>query len=508
MKFSDLPSDPKNSAESCPATNAANSQSPAPPETVGMEPQDELWLKLADELEQNNLARTVPLHNTDGFVMQESVAGLLGTTIGKFRLEEELAQGGMGIIFRAVDLELNREVAVKLLLNRHSGKPQLRQQFTNEVRITSRLQHPGIIPIYQMGETEDARPFFAMKLVTGKSFSALLAARANPDENLPRMLKVFEQICQTLSYTHARGVIHLDIKPENVMVGEFGEVQLMDWGLARTFIDLCPATESSRSVSAGNSQTAQLTTQLIPQDDLRQESPSGVVWGTPAYMSPEQARGQNMDVRSDVFGLGGILFEILTGSPPYQGTSLVDVCFKAAGAELDHALETLARTHVDDTLKRLTVSCLSGNPFKRPRDAGVVAREITLYLETQLRRAESDLERFFDLSLDLFCIAGLDGFFRRVNSNFPRVLGYTEKELISRPFLDFVHPEDREGTINVMSALKIGKPVVQFKNRYLAANGTWRCFEWTAKSIPDEGIIFAVARDMSSQQSEQLQQSV
>jgi len=128
----------------------------------------------------------------------------------------------------------------------------------------------------------------------------------------------------------------------------------------------------------------------------------------------------------------------------------------------------------------------------------VVANELSIYLESLLKRAESDLERFFELSLDLFCIAGLDGYFRRVNSNFQRVLGHSERSLLSRPFMDFVHPDDRAQTISVMSQLQAGRPVVEFQNRYSASNGTWRRFEWTAKSIPDDNIIFAVARDVTN----------
>ena len=124
--------------------------------------------------------------------------------------------------------------------------------------------------------------------------------------------------------------------------------------------------------------------------------------------------------------------------------------------------------------------------------------ELTIYLESLLQRAESDLERFFELSLDLFCIAGLDGYFRRVNSNFIRVLGHSERTLLSRPFMHFVHPDDREQTVSVMSQLQAGRPVVEFQNRYGASDGSWRNFEWTAKSIPNDNIIFAVARDVTN----------
>ena len=467
--------------------------------TAGLSEADQLlWQKLASDLEVEQLQKTVELQDAYSSLVNESCEDLVGCQLGKFVIKEQIARGGMGVILRSEDTELDREVAVKLLLKHHHGKAQLHQQFNNEVRITSRLQHPGIIPIYEMGEHHDGRPFFAMKLVHGKTFEELLHDRSAPDQNLPRMLKIFEQVCQTLSYTHASGVVHLDIKPANVMVGTFGEVHLMDWGLARSVQGLCcPGDVSSVQVDR------LIAFEQIPAirpgvaDDLCHDKPRNGIWGTPAYMSPEQARGQCMDVRADVFGLGAVLCEILTGIPPYTGDGLMMVCCKAAAADLQDAIRRLEDCGADQTLVRLAVKCLSESPPERPANAGMVANEVTLYLETLLQRAESDLERFFDLSLDLFCIAGLDGYFRRVNSNFPRVLGYSEKELVSQPFIDFVHPEDRDQTIAVMSELKEGNPVARFRNRYLAADDSWRCLEWTAKSIPAEGIIFAVARDLS-----------
>ena len=418
-----------------------------------------------------------------------------GTILGRFQLRTVIARGGMGIILEARDLELDREVAIKLLRRQHLGKAHLHQQFTNEARITGRLQHPGIVPIYETGTSSDSRPYFAMKLVKGKSMSELLAARATTQDDLPRLLNIFELVCQTLSYTHACGVIHLDIKPSNIMVGAFGEVHLMDWGLARASTELCiPVAEQNYGTPAlprSESRTG------IAAHDLFVELPEGAVWGTPAYMSPEQARGHCSDVRSDVFGLGGMLCEILTGSPPYRGANFRSVCLKAIEADLSETYAALVNSGADGVLVRLAIKCLSRDPDARPADAGIVARELTLYLESLLQRAGSDLERFFELSLDLFCIAGLDGYFRRVNANFSRVLGYSEQVLLSRPFMDFVHPEDRAQTADVMSRLLRGQPVVQFQNRYAATDGHWRRFEWTAKSVPEDRIIFAVARDVT-----------
>jgi PAS domain S-box-containing protein len=122
---------------------------------------------------------------------------------------------------------------------------------------------------------------------------------------------------------------------------------------------------------------------------------------------------------------------------------------------------------------------------------------LNAYLESDLRQAARDLVRFFELSPDLFCIAGFDGYFRRVNGNFTRVLGYTPDELISRPLIEFVHPDDRANTKAEAEKLSRGLPVVQFRNRYRDVRGGYRWFEWEAKSIPEEGIIFAVARDIT-----------
>ena len=467
--------------------------------SVGKE--DRIWLRIDGEADglspEKSLTATVPGAMVGG---SESNTEMVGRLLGRFRLDSEIARGGMGVIFRGRDVELDRDVAVKLLLKSHLDKLHLHQQFTNEARITGRLQHPGVIPIYETGYAADERPYFAMKLVVGTTLSELLSRRTTDGDNLPRLLKIFEQVCQTLSYTHSCGVIHLDIKPSNVMVGAFGEVHLMDWGLARASSNTCSSVRTpdphgaiapEGAIFAGGSA-------IVSAEDLPVLLPEGAVCGTPSYMSPEQARGWYVDARSDVFGLGGMLCEILTGRPPYLGTDLLDICFKAARASLDDAVRCLHECGADGTLVHLALKCMAPEPDDRPADASVVATELTLYLESLLRRAESDLGRFFELSLDLFCIAGMDGFFRRVNSNFPRVLGYSEKELLGRPFMEFIHPDDHEKTIAAMSQLNLGQPVIQFCNRYYAADSQWRCFEWTAKSIPEEGIIFAVARDVTN----------
>src|SRR5262249_39597026 len=157
---------------------------------------------------------------------------------------------------------------------------------------------------YELGRSGAKQPYFTMKLVRGQTLAELLAARANPGQDLPRFLAIFQQVCQAVAFAHSRGVIHRDLKPDNVMVGAFGEVQVMDWGLAKVLArseDGPAEVRTVRTVEPGT------------------ESLVGAVLGTPAYMAPEQARGQvdRLDERCDVFGLGAVLCEILTGTPPH-----------------------------------------------------------------------------------------------------------------------------------------------------------------------------------------------
>jgi serine/threonine-protein kinase len=170
---------------------------------------------------------------------------------------------------------------------------------------------------------------------------------------------------------------------------------------------------------------------------------------------------------------------------------------RAARGDLTDAFARLDACPAPRELVALAKACLAPEPDARPRDARQVAAALTAYIEAELRRAERDLVRFFELSPDLFCIAGLDGYFRRVNPNFTRVLGYPPEELISRPFVDFVHPDDRAGTIAETEKLARGLPCVYFRNRYRDVTGGYRWFEWTAQSVPDEGVVFAVARDVT-----------
>jgi serine/threonine-protein kinase len=230
-----------------------------------------------------------------------------------------------------------------------------------------------------------------MKLVSGRTLASLLADRKDPAHDRPRLLAIFEAIAQTVAYAHARGVIHRDLKPSNVMVGSFGEVQVMDWGLAKVLG--ARGGDGTERESPGFDSVSVIRT--VRSDSDADASRAGSVMGTPAYMAPEQASGDLdlVDERADVFGLGAILCEILSGAPPYSGRTLAEVMQQATRGDTADAFARLDACGADPDLIALAKHCLAADPLDRPGDAGDVARRITAYLvnvQEKLRRAERD----------------------------------------------------------------------------------------------------------------------
>ena len=222
---------------------------------------------------------------------------------GRFQLGQELAQGGMGVVYSARDESLGRDVAVKVLHERYPVDSLVGQRFVDEARITAQLQHPGIPPVFEVGRMADERPYLAMKLIKGRTLEELLKERREPASDRGRFLAMFEQICQAVAYAHSKRVLHRDLKPANVMVGAFGEVQVMDWGLAKL---ISPSGAAAHELTATGTACE---TRIVSARELDSATLAGSVLGTPAYMSPEQAGGEldRLDARTDVFGLGAIL---------------------------------------------------------------------------------------------------------------------------------------------------------------------------------------------------------
>jgi eukaryotic-like serine/threonine-protein kinase len=309
--------------------------------------------------------------------------------LGRYAIGDEIARGGMGVIYRATDTVLGREVAVKLLQHRFDAASAAARRFVDEARITGQLQHPGIPAIHDLGTFPDGRPFLAMKLIKGRTLQELLNDRGGPGSF--NLIAVFEQVCQAVGYAHAHGVIHRDLKPANVMIGAFGEVQVMDWGLAKV---LMAGDGTPRRRDEDPDATIGTEIRSIREADAGTQA--GSMLGTPAFMPPEQAIGaiDQIDQRSDVFGLGAVLCTILTGKPPYIGADTESTRQLAARAKLDDAFARLDACGAEPDFVALCKRCLSPEKSDRPADAGVVAKAVAdLRAAADERARRAELER-------------------------------------------------------------------------------------------------------------------
>jgi hypothetical protein len=282
-------------------------------------------------------------------------------TPANLRIFPELGRGGMGRIHPATDRNLLRHVALKRLDKTLAEQPFYRDGFIAEAQITGQLEHPNIVPVHELAVDDHGVPYFTMKLVQGVSLYKWLRDGSRPlgsTDRLEEGLEIFTKVCDAMAYAHHRGVIHRDLKPDNIMVASFGQVYLMDWGLARL--------TKSRPASGEYAQM---------------EAPGAV--GTPEYMAPEQARGNpaEMNERSDIFGLGAVLYEIVSGKTPYGASRDPEAILeRARGGHVVPIDEAAAAIGVSKRLRDIVAKATSPDPADRYPTVVALQRDVTSFV--------------------------------------------------------------------------------------------------------------------------------
>ena len=310
--------------------------------------------------------RTFHLGSDDDVTLDEPLEGPRYTRL------QQLGAGGMGEVLLVNDRELQRRSAMKVLLPEIQDKPAEINRFLLEARTTAQLEHPSIIPVHELGRLEDGRWFFTMKEVRGRTLSEVIARVHQTGRGFRRLVGAFLRVCEAIAYAHERGVVHRDLKPDNVMVGEHGEVLVLDWGLAR--VTGQPLRQGVQPVQG-------------PEDPAL--SRDGAVSGTPAYMPPEQARGENSHVGPvvDVYSLGAVLFEILYGRAPYVGRTGLSVLMKVMAAAPE--LPLTSGVSVPEGLEDLRAHAMHRDPAQRYEHAGQLAAEVASWLDGDRQRARA-----------------------------------------------------------------------------------------------------------------------
>ncbi len=425
------------------------------------------------------------------------------TAVGKasgprYSLSNLHAAGGIGEIWLAHDHDLDRDVAVKKLLTERAPSEMTKVRFLREARITGQLDHPGVVPVYEICYDEATNlPYYTMRFLRGRTMTeAVRDYHVNRRERGPQLksllglLNAFDIVCNTVAYAHSKGIIHRDLKCENVILGDYGEVVVIDWGLAKQY---------------GRGEVA---AEAVDLDAIRPaETVVGQILGTPAYMAPEQAAGETDAIgpAADVYGLSAILYEILCGQPPFIGTSTIEVLKQVKSSAPVRPSEVAPG--IPAALEQICLKGLAKLPGERHASAEQLARAVRAWVSdlAERRQAEEERERFFALSQDLLAIVDADGRLGQVSPAWTALLGCERVALLGQPFLERIHGDNRAAAARNLEAAQAEQKATTFEAKAVHADGATRWVSWNVTPIARERSLYIVGRDITElKRSQQL----
>jgi len=355
----------------------------------------------------NLFAEDIVFSNTEKILFEEDLQErntdsrndiMHGNPEARYTANRKLNEGGMKSIWEVDDHRTARKVAMALIQESKIASTEDIDSFLYEARLTANLQHPNIIPIYDIALDENGNPYFTMKALKGETLSEIIKQLRNGNVEYrhytrTRLLGIFLKVCNAIDYAHTKGVIHLDLKPSNVIVGDFGEVQVLDWGLSTliTHLDECAGeTVSWHSLDEVSLEDGQTLTRYLENSAQRRRH-RNVVGGTPGYMSPEQAQGvpADIDFQTDVYMLGSLLYEILTYQCPITGDTIKDVLQKTVRGEIMPPAKRSPERRIPVPLAAIAMKAMSTDPADRYPNVGALIQDIHQYQDGFATSAEN-----------------------------------------------------------------------------------------------------------------------